>query len=637
MCGLAGIVSCQTLDESATRAKLGRAAERLRPRGPDESRLWCDAHLGLAHTRLAVIDLRREAAQPMHNYGLTIVFNGEIYNFSALRSELEQQGYRFRTNGDTEVLIAGWHAWGRDFLPRLQGMFAFAIWDAQSRELVLARDRIGKKPLLYKQNSQNLLFASDLVALDHLDDAPGEIDLTALRLMMTLRFIPEPLSIRVGVRKLLPGHLAVWRNGEFSVMRWDNPTIAAEQRPPNRSAGAAALRQHFDAAVADRLIADVPRGVFLSGGIDSALVAASAVRQIDDVQSFTVGFESASPYFEERPAAREVATYLGTHHTEIAVSATDAISAIDDVFTGLDEPFADSSALPMYVLAREARRHVTVALSGDGADEVFAGYRRYRAELYADSYQRVPRVIRGLTENCLLPLFPESKSTVMGEKVRRLRRFLAHAAKNPSDRQAGFYRLMPEPEVQALCHHPEGGESPEQIIALARNVAKTSDPVNQMLMADQSVVLPGDMLVKVDRMSMANSLEVRSPFLDHRVIALANAMPGQWKLNKSGGKRILIEAFADRLPRVVFDRPKKGFELPIAEWLVGPLQDMARRATDPVRLQQQGLFNPSVVDGWWQALKHRRRDTSELLWGVVAFQAWAERNDITGAARGPAT
>lgn len=626
MCGLAGIASRTPIEDGAIRPRLKRALERLRPRGPDGEGLWITPHCAMAHTRLAVLDLREVAAQPMRAHGLTIIFNGEIYNFRALRDELQGCGYRFKTDGDTEVLLAGWHAWGKALLPRLHGMFAFAVWDERTRSLTMVRDRIGKKPLLYCASGQTISFASDMIALDRVRTEGAAIDPAAVRLLMTLRFIPEPFSIRPDVQKLLPGHLLTWHDGDWAAERWYDPAAAVPDQGGDVAAACTALRTHFDQAVGARLVADVPLGVFLSGGVDSALVAASMVRQAERVQTFTVGFEHAAGYFEERPAARVVAERLGTRHTEIGVSADDVLQTVDAVFEGLDEPFADSSAVPMYILAREARRHVTVALSGDGADEVFAGYRRYRAEPFARSYRALPSWLREGIIGPGLACLPESKGSRLGERVRRLRRFAAHAGKPAADRQAGFYRLLAEDEAQDLMRQSDGGPTPEALIADARRASGQADPVNAMLMADQALLLPGDMLVKVDRMSMANGLEVRSPFLDHRLVAWANGLPGRCKLDRSGGKRILAECFADRLPASVFKRPKKGFELPIAEWLTGPLRDHARRATDIGRLQAQGLFDAAVIQRWWQELDSRRRDTSELLWGVIAFQAWAERH-----------
>jgi asparagine synthase (glutamine-hydrolysing) len=576
-------------------------------------------------TRLAVIDLAPRAAQPMQGHGAVIAYNGEIYNFRALRDELVGQGSTFITESDTEILLAGWRHWGEGLLDRLVGMFAFALWDPRDGVLLLARDRFGKKPLLWADDGGRVSFASDLVALDHLRATSADIDMSALRQLFTLRYLPEPTSIRPGVRKLPPGHVLRVDGKGTSLRRWYD--LAASRRPAHADDGEALadLTQRFDTAVADRLVADVPLGVFLSGGIDSALVAAAMARQGGTVKTFTVGFEGAADYYEERPAARMLADHLGTDHTEVAVSGGEALAAIDAVFDGLDEPFADSSAVPMYLLARETRRAVTVALSGDGADEVFGGYRKYRAERYAGLYQTIPAWLRSGLIEPLVAALPESKSSPLLENFRRLRRFTAHAGASPAARQAGLNRLLGADDLDSLFAVPAAAPDLEALIAGLRQSSGDDDPINAMLAADIALGLPGDMLVKVDRMSMANSLEVRCPFLDHRVVECAAALPGRLKVGRDGGKIALRRAFADRLPAEVFLRPKKGFELPIAEWLTGPLAERTRRAIDPERLRRQGLFRPDLPRAWYDALLTRRRDTSESLWTMVAFQAWYER------------
>lgn len=625
MCGLAGSVALAGLDRVAIEPRLARAVVRLGPRGPDADGTWFDGRCALGHTRLSIIDLDARATQPMEGHGAVIAYNGEIYNFAELRGELEARGQTFTTASDTEVLLAGWQHWGESLLDRLVGMFAFALWDPQLGALVLARDRFGKKPLLYALDGARLSFASELVALDCLRDTSDGINEHALRLLFSLRYLPEPSSIRPGVATLPPGHMLRFDAGGVAVTRWYD--LATRSRPnyADDQEALADLTARFDAAVADRLVADVPLGVFLSGGIDSGLVAASMARHGGTVKTFTVGFEGAAAYYEERPAARMLAAHLGTTHTEVAVGADEALAAIDAVFDGLDQPFADSSAVPMYLLARETRRAVTVALSGDGADEVFGGYRKYQAERYAALYQAIPAWLRGSLIEPLIARLPESKSHPLLEGFRRLRRFAAHAGAAPAARQAGLNRLLDGGDLDRLFTGSAPAPNLEVLVGSLRLAAGTEDPINAMLAADIGLGLPGDMLVKVDRMSMANSLEVRCPFLDHRVVECAAALPGRLKLGRAGGKIALRRAFADRLPAAVFQRPKKGFELPIAAWLTGPLGDRTRRAIDPERLRLQGLFRPELPRAWYDALVTGRRDTSEALWTMVAFQAWYER------------
>ena len=625
MCGLVGRVALGGIDRTVLEPRLKAAIERLRPRGPDSRGAWSDARCAFGHTRLAVVDLSPAGAQPMARAGLAISYNGEIYNFPRLREELKVLGHQFVGHSDTEVLLEGWREWGAALLPRLNGMFAFALWDSAASELVLARDRFGKKPLLYRADGDRLDFASELVALQCLWGSAGTIDKTALRLYFALRYLPEPWSITEGVRKLPAGYLARFSRKGLGLERWYDLAVARPAPYRDEAAAIADLRERLDAAVKARLVADVPVGAFLSGGVDSAIVVSLMTRHAERVRTFTVGFADAADYYEERPAARRVADYLGTDHTEIAVTPEETRRALDAVWDGLDEPFADSSALPQYMVARETRRHVTVTLSGDGGDEVFGGYRKYQGELVALGCGWLPSWLKRSALAPLAALLPEDKSRPLFEASRRLRRFAAHGWKDAVGRQAGWARNLVEDELDLLLAERAPSPTVESIVAALRRDTAAADPINAMLGADLGLGLVGDMLVKVDRMSMANSLEVRCPYLDHRVVECAAAMPGHLKLAPGASKRILRRAFADRLPTEVFARPKKGFEIPIADWLKGELADLARRVTDPGLLKSQGLFRPELPRRWMADLESGRRDSSGPLWTLVAFQAWWER------------
>ena len=623
MCGIAGLIDLGGIDRQTMSLRLDRAVERLAARGPDDRGTWFDDRAALGHTRLAIIDLSPLGAQPMVDDGLVIVYNGEIYNHQDLRRELQALGHQFRGQSDTEVLLKAWRQWGPAVLPRLSGMFAFAIWDG--RELVLARDRFGKKPLIYANDGGRVTFASDLVALEHLEATRRPVDPAALRLFFALRFLPEPWSIVQGVRHLAPGHMARFSADGLATENWAKPAPAGPYR--DEAEAAADLCARFDAAVARRLVADVPVGAYLSGGIDSGLVTASMARHAAEVKSFTVGFAGVPAYYEERPAARQIADHLGLNHTEIEVDPAEALAAIDPMFDGMGEPFADSSALPSYILARETRRHVTVALSGDGGDEVFGGYRLYQGEFWADRYAALPGPLRRGVIEPIARLLPDSKSSRLTDGARRVKRFIDHGGKPALARRAGLARLLDETELDQLLAVETSAPTVEDIFAAARCGTPADDPLTAMLMGDQATILPADMLTKVDRTSMAVSLEVRSPFLDSEVVDCANAMPGPWKLKPGRGKAILKEAFADRLPADVFDRPKKGFELPIDRWLTGPLDDVTRRAVDAGRLQRQGLIRPDLPARWYDDLKSGRRDTAWHLWAMISFQAWWDRRE----------
>jgi asparagine synthase (glutamine-hydrolysing) len=627
MCGVAGLVDFGGIEAVRAEGVLRAAQNRIGLRGPDGSGRWSDATCALAHARLAIIELSALGTQPMQRGDLVITYNGEIFNYAALRDELLSLGHSFRSHSDTEVLLAGWEQWRERLLPRLIGMFAFAIWDRQRRVLFAARDRFGEKPLLYARSGRSLAFGSDLIACEAMLGEQRPVDPDALSALFTLRFIPDPLTIAQGVRKLPPGCWLRFDERGLSVERWydlarEHPASVADS-PEAR----AELRRRFDAAVTARLVSDVPVGVFLSGGIDSALVAASVAASGARLETFTVGFDGAPSYYEERPLAAAVARHLGSEHTEIGISANRVRDVLDGVFAGLDEPFADASAVPTYLVSDATRKKVAVVLTGDGADEVFGGYRRYWSELYIGAWQRVPARMRNVLQHILSGL-PESKHSRLLEAIRRARRFVDTANASPARRQAGWMRLMPEAECEALLAPVHPSVCPlEHTVADLRGAMSDADPINRMLACDVAFELPGDMLVKVDRMSMTHALETRTPFLDQRVVEWAFAMPGASKLasacGKPVGKKVLREGFRDRLPVEVFSRPKRGFEMPVADILAGPAAERLEAATRPQALAAQALFAPVVVDTWKRDLASRRRDTSWHLWTMLAFQEWA--------------
>ena len=621
MCGIAGILDLAGLDPARARTALARANERLAPRGPDGEGTWVGGRCALAHRRLAVIALGPGGAQPMHGHGLSIAFNGEIYNHARLRAELEGLGRRFAGGSDTEVLLAGWAQWGEALLPRLVGMFAFAIWDEAGGELVLARDRFGKKPLAYAIDGGRVAFASDMLALEAARGERFALDPAALGWLFALRWLPDHVAFGRGAAKLPAGHVLRVGAAGARLSRWYDLSAARDGSLADPRAARAALAGAFDAAVRDRLVADVPVGAFLSSGIDSALVAASMVRAGARARTFTVGFED-SGFLDEREGARAVARHLGTEHVELAIPASGADALVDATIAGLDEPFADASAVPSFAVARETRRHVTVALSGDGADELFGGYRKYMGEALIGRWARIPAPLRALVLGVLARL-PESRGGGILEKLRRARRFAAGAELDAAARHAAWMQDVGDDELLELLPRSDWREdNVAQLVANIHAASGEADPLNRALATDIALVLAGDMLVKVDRTSMASALEVRSPFLDQRVAEAAAAMPGALKLRGGVGKAILRETFADRLPAEVFARPKRGFELPVGAWLAGPLAPMLAEASDPARLRRQGLVAPEVVARWRADLAAGRRDTSWHLWTLLVLQRW---------------
>ena len=628
MCGIAGLVDLAGLGASEVATRSRQALDRIRARGPDGEGAWADGHCALVHTRLAIIDLSPLGAQPMTRDGLVITFNGEIFNFVDVRDELARLGHSFRSNSDTEVLLAGWRQWGARLLPRLVGMFAFAIWDPSARTLFAARDRFGEKPFVYAPSGGRLAFGTDLIACEAMLGETRPVDPAALRALLTLRFVPEPWSIARGVRKLAAGHWLEFSSQGLKVERWYDLARERQQHLPVDARGAEqGLRERLDAAVRARLVADVPVGVFLSSGIDSALVAASVAASGARLKTFTVGFEGASDYYEERPLAAAVARHLGAEHTEIGVSTRQAGEALDRVFLALDEPFADASAVPTFLVSEATRKEVKVVLTGDGADEVFGGYRRYWSELHAGLWNRIPAPLRRSLTSLLMRM-PEGKDSLLLEWLRRARRFASTADPDPVRRQAAWMRLASEDELDRLLGPaPADPIAVEVLIGGLRAAASSEDPINAMLACDVALGLPGDMLVKVDRTSMAHALETRTPYLDQRVVEWAFTIPGSRKLALVGGraigKRILRTAFRDRLPTAVFARPKRGFEMPVQAMLTGAAADRLAAATDPAALVKQGIFDPDLIATWRRELADGRRDTSWQLWTVLAFQEWA--------------
>lgn len=627
MCGLAGLVDLAGIDANQAAIRSQAALIRLRPRGPDGEGAWSDDRCALVHTRLAIIDLSPLGAQPMERDGLIIVFNGEIFNFAEVRAELVRLGHSFSSNSDTEILLAGWRQWGEEVLRRLTGMFAFAIWDQGARTLFAARDRFGEKPFVYSASDGRLAFGSDLIACEAMLGETRSVDPVALRALFTLRFVPEPWSIVRGVRKLPAGHWLRFDARGCRVARWYDLAAGQDTLKDRIDDDKSNLRERFDAAVRDRLVSDVPVGVFLSSGVDSSLVAASVAVSGASLKTFTIGFEGASDYYEERPLAAAVARHLGADHTEISVQGSWAADVLDRVFLALDEPFADASAVPTFLVSEATRKKVTVVLTGDGADEVFGGYRRYWSELYIDWWTRIPAALRRLIVAFAMRV-PENKDKPLLEALRRLRRFVETVDTDPVLRQAGWMRLNSEAELDRLF----GSTGPdafsiERTIAELRSNMPGSDPINAVLACDVALGLPADMLVKVDRCSMANALETRTPFLDQRVVELAFALPGSAKLalaaGRPVGKQILRAAFSDRLPAEVFRRPKRGFEMPLAAMLTGPAAPRLAAAVDPVALSRQGIFDPLLIKSWQQPLVQGHQDTSWKLWTVLAFQEWA--------------
>jgi asparagine synthase (glutamine-hydrolysing) len=628
MCGIAGYLRPRGLFAPEV---LDRMLRAVRHRGPDGEHTWTSPADGLAfaHSRLKVQDLSEAADQPMHaaDGSTTLIYNGEIYNFRELRDELRAAGATFRSSGDTEVLL---ELCRRDptlsFLPRLNGMFAFACWHAPTRTLTLARDRTGVKPLLYAPIEDGVAFASEMAALRPAVADPT-IEPRAVAELLTLGFIAAPRTIFHQVHKLRPGHRLRWRDGVLGVDQWaDGPARFGPSLSFNDAC--LLLRQHVSDAVARRLLADVPVGVFLSGGIDSAIVTALATqRSAERVRTFSITFPD-EPFYDEGEYSRAAAAMHATDHTEIPLTLRDVREIIPTVFDHLGEPFADSSALPTYLLSRHTRRHVTVALSGDGADELFAGYNRYAAATLIEKYGWFAATPLYGPVRRLIEALPARRETRFGGIASQLKRAIRSMDRRPAHRFANWMRTSDDRTFARLFAVPDVAERfLEPIVQTLwqyRGEPKHQNDLNHHLRTEWATSLPDDMLTKVDLMSMAHALEVRSPFLDKDVVDFVFPLSWRWKLAGWRKKHLLMEAFRDDLPPALHDRPKKGFEVPVGVWLRGPLLPYARDLIASDRCFFDHFLSRSGATTVLEDHAAGRADHNFCLWALVSLLAWQQ-------------
>jgi asparagine synthase (glutamine-hydrolysing) len=611
VCGICGIATTHGAADVET---LRAMSDLLVHRGPDSAGEHIDGGVALAARRLSIIDLEH-GDQPIANEdgSCVVVQNGEIYNYPELRRELERAGHELRTRCDTEALVHLYEEHGPGFAERLRGMFAAAIWDARRRRLVLARDSYGIKPLYYRHVGGELRFASELRALPR-----GEIDLDALEAFLAFNSIPAPYSIFCDVRKLPPGHVLVWENGEISLERYARPGPAAESELRNGDEAELVeeLRARMRDSVRAHLLSDVPVGVLLSGGVDSAALAALAAQETPEpVHTFTIGFAERS--FDERDDARRVAERYGTEHHELLVRPEPELllRALAEAF---DEPFADSSALPTYLVSQLAAEHVKVALSGEGGDELFGGYYTYAADLWADHLAPLARAARPLIE--ALPA-----STRKASLDYKAKRFVRAAHLPPLERHHGWKEIF-SAEARAELTGRRSAFDPVDVYR-ARYIETAGAPQLARLQdVDFGVYLVDDLLVKTDRASMAHSLEARVPFLDPLVTNLAFALPTRLKLRGLAKKVALRKAMEPLLPSEVVHGRKRGFSIPAAAWLRGELQPFARETLSPENLHRQGFFHAQPVTRLLDEHVAGREDWSRQLWGLLAFTLWYERH-----------
>ncbi|MDP7251753.1 MAG: asparagine synthase (glutamine-hydrolyzing) [Planctomycetota bacterium] len=655
MCGISGIITPDGLEKNASEIteNARRMASTMIRRGPDDCGQWADPAGGIAlsHRRLSIIDLSEQGHQPMHsaNGRYVISYNGEVYNFRELRADLD---YPFKGNSDTEVILAAIQEWGlEEAVKRFAGMFAFAVWDKQKQALHLVRDRLGIKPLYYGKLGKSLVFGSTLSPLRTHPDWQGEIDQDVLALFLQRNYIPAPYSIFQHVYKLPAGTILTVKRGQLEsaeiepqpanslgpgnivrpIRYWSLAKVLEEGEADPHECGAEealeSLEEILTEAVRGRLISDVPLGAFLSGGIDSTMVVALMSKLSSEVKTFTIGFDDET--FNEAAYAKETASHFGTEHTELYVSSDEALKVISELPTTYDEPFADSSQIPTYLVSRLTRQHVTVALSGDGGDELFAGYNRYTlgqrlwnfsrklpgparsalatmmTTMPVAGWEAVLKPVKGMLPGAL-------GSRPLGESIQNFEDILR------TDSMDTFYERL-------TSHWHEVDELvPGSTTVRSERELKLSDPVRRMMAFDLAEYHPDDILVKVDRASMAHSLEVRVPIIDHRVVEFSARLPLSMMIKAGQGKWPLRQLLNRHIPEEMTGRPKRGFAVPVNEWIRGPMKDWAEELLNESRLRNGGFLNPAPIRKRWQEHLSGKRDWKNSLWGVLMFQAWLE-------------
>lgn len=624
MCGIAGWVNLKA--DAAKRQDgdiLHAMCNAIVHRGPNSEGTWTDDAVALGMRRLSIIDLKT-GDQPVFSEDKAVIamINGELYNFREVRADLAKRGHKFTTQTDVEIVPHLYQIYGDDFLDQINGMFAISLWDTQKKKLVLARDRFGEKPIYYGVFDGKLIYASEPKAILAHPAVKAELDLDALRHYLSYDYVPAPRSIYKGISKLPAAHVLTVENGEVNVRRYWNLTWNKNGHRPPLDKAANELRELLSDAVRMRLVSDVPLGILLSGGVDSSSVAAFAVRHATEkVKTFSIGFEEDS--FDESKYARQVAHYLGTEHYEATLSVDTAADLISDIGKWLDEPLSDGSLIPTYMLSRFVKRHVTVALGGDGGDELFAGYPMYFGHKMAAAYGSIPRFLRrGLIEPIVRSLPVSQKNLSFDYKAKR---FIKSANYDAVTRHHSWFGSFAISDHDALLTENVLSQTSGDIYQAPRDLLKLCDAkhrIEQMQYLDMNFYMAEDILSKVDRASMSVSLETRAPFLDPRVGQFAASIPLDYKLRGNKGKYILKKAMEDLLPADILSRSKKGFGIPIAAWLKGRLNPLMHDLLAPDRLKDQGIFDPQYVATLIREHETNIASHHKQLWTLLVFQLW---------------
>ncbi len=630
MCGITGIFAFNLVGKFNL-VNVTAATAALTKRGPDHQGIYTDQFVGLGHRRLSIIDTSAAAHQPMwdEEQRYSIVFNGEIFNFQELKKGLEAKGITFTTQSDTEVLLKLYLAEKEKCLNKLNGFFAFCIYDKQEQTFFVARDRYGIKPLLYLLDEDKFIFASEMKSILGYG-IEKTIDYSSLNTYLQLNYIPAPATIFTNVKKLMPGHYATIARKQMTIgCYYKIPYQRESLSQITYDDAKKQLQSLLETSVQRRLIADVPLGAFLSGGIDSSVIVGLASKHKPDLHTFSIGFRDEA-FFDETEYARLVAKHFNTEHTVFSLTNDDLYRHVHSILDYIDEPFADSSAIAVYILSQETRKHATVALSGDGADELLAGYNKHEA--FLKSFQ--PGLKESAAKN-LLPLwnaFPSSRNNPISNKIRQLKRFGEGMKLSPQERYWHWARFANETEAHSLLsisskqifQHQEYEDRKSEILKTIPSDAS----INDVLLTDMNLVLPNDMLTKVDLMSMANCLEVRVPFLDYEVVNFIFSLPGDFKIDSKIRKRILQDTFKDLLPPQLYNRPKKGFEVPLLKWFRNEMKSLiVDDLLSKKMIDEQGIFDYTEIKKLKKQLfSSNPGDIHARIWGLMVFQWWWKKN-----------
>ncbi len=616
MCGFAGKLNLNSLERTSyLDNQFDKAYRRLRSRGPDDKGIWVDNNIYLLHTRLKILDLSNDSSQPMHKDNYVICFNGEIYNFKTLKSELIKKGHFFVSNGDTEVLISAWKEWGVSMLNKLDGMFSFVIWDIKNKSLFLARDRFGKKPLVYCIKDNSIFFASDVKSLACITDG-GNLNKEAIQSLFRFRFIYEPMTVYKNFLKLSPGSFMNFNNYGAKLEDWYYKNLK-NQQPEFDSTKQ--LKYLVNKAVNKRLVSDVPLGIFLSGGIDSAIIMNSVAEHGKKIPTFTVGFKDQKKYYDESISAKKISKYFNFENKTIYLNQKKVLSSIEQILDANDEPFADSSAIAMHLISYSVKDEIKVALTGDGGDELFGGYSKYTSY----KWKKLMRFWPNKLKDTLITVLSDNKENSFLNFMRKFKRFLESYDDDIEKMQINFLDQLNNKEYEGLF----GLEKKPPPISLFRGSHNFTE-LNKVLFRDFRFSLLGDMLVKLDRHSMANSIELRSPFLDKDLVNLSFNMPGKKKVGFFSGKLILRECYKDSFPDWYFKMPKRGFEVPLSNWLKNDLKHLVEKATQPSVLESLSIKNLNIISNWKREFYNGKSDNSWKLWVLISYYHWAKSSNI---------